>query len=125
MRSLETLIRLSTAHAKARLSQQIEVVDANAAKELVQFALNNETDIEKIKKKKKAVQEEEADSAEASTPAGSQGKKKQTPATETTQQGAPKRAAATVEDASQSDDETGKEQLTLQCDLFFSFLTTL
>ncbi|CAB3383088.1 Hypothetical predicted protein [Cloeon dipterum] len=37
-RSLETLIRLSTAHAKARLSQKIERIDADAAISLVQYA---------------------------------------------------------------------------------------
>jgi DNA replication licensing factor MCM3 len=35
---LETLIRLSTAHAKARLSRTVDIEDAQAAIELVQFA---------------------------------------------------------------------------------------
>ncbi|XP_015784296.1 DNA replication licensing factor MCM3 [Tetranychus urticae] len=38
-RSLETLIRLSTAHAKARLSRIVEARDADAAIELIQFAI--------------------------------------------------------------------------------------
>jgi len=37
-RSLETLIRLSTAHAKARLSNKVEARDAEVAIELVRFA---------------------------------------------------------------------------------------
>ncbi|KAH9421184.1 MCM DNA helicase complex subunit [Dermatophagoides pteronyssinus] len=37
-RTLETLIRLSTAHARARLSKSIDVVDAKAAVEMVQFS---------------------------------------------------------------------------------------
>ncbi|KAJ1952045.1 MCM DNA helicase complex subunit, partial [Dispira parvispora] len=41
-RTLETLIRLATAHAKARLSHQVQEEDANAAKALLRFALYKE-----------------------------------------------------------------------------------
>ena len=37
-RALETLIRLSTAHAKARLSVKVLAEDAEAAIEMVQYA---------------------------------------------------------------------------------------
>lgn len=37
-RTLETLIRLSTAHAKARISKTVELEDAKVAVELVQYA---------------------------------------------------------------------------------------
>ncbi|UZJ55288.1 hypothetical protein CBS101457_004608 [Exobasidium rhododendri] len=41
-RTLETLIRLSTAHAKARLSTKVEEVDAEVAEEVLRFALFKE-----------------------------------------------------------------------------------
>lgn len=37
-RTLETLIRLSTAHAKARISKSVELEDSEVAVELVQYA---------------------------------------------------------------------------------------
>ena len=42
-RTLETLIRLSSAHAKARLSKDIEEKDAEKAMELIKFALYHDT----------------------------------------------------------------------------------
>lgn len=41
-RTLETLIRLSTAHAKARLSSTVDEVDAEVAEEVLRFALFKE-----------------------------------------------------------------------------------
>lgn len=41
-RTLETLIRLSTAHAKARLSAKVQEKDAKAAEALLRFALFKE-----------------------------------------------------------------------------------
>ncbi|KAJ3512798.1 hypothetical protein NLJ89_g3312 [Agrocybe chaxingu] len=52
-RTLETLIRLATAHAKARLSAKVEQADATQAEEIMRFALFREVPKRQRRKKRK------------------------------------------------------------------------
>ncbi|XP_065488029.1 DNA replication licensing factor MCM3 isoform X2 [Caloenas nicobarica] len=56
-RTLETLIRLSTAHAKARMNKTVDLQDAEAALELVQFAYFKKV-LEKEKKRRKRAEDD-------------------------------------------------------------------
>jgi DNA replication licensing factor MCM3 len=52
-RTLETLIRLATAHAKARLSPKVEERDASAAEDILRYALFKEVVKRQRRKKRK------------------------------------------------------------------------
>ncbi|VVT57419.1 uncharacterized protein SAPINGB_P005686 [Magnusiomyces paraingens] len=54
VRTLETLIRLSTAHAKSRLSSRVEEKDVEVAEELLRFALFKDVSKRKHKRQKRA-----------------------------------------------------------------------
>jgi DNA replication licensing factor MCM3 len=52
-RTLETLIRLATAHAKARLSSKVEERDASAAEDILRYALFKDVVKRQRRKKRK------------------------------------------------------------------------
>ena len=52
-RTLETLIRLATAHAKSRLSQRVEEKDAEAASAILKFALFKEVQEDERRKRRR------------------------------------------------------------------------
>merc|ERR1719187_2033648 len=60
---LETLIRLSTAHAKARLSKTVDLQDAELAIELVQYATFKKV-LEKSKKSKRGRDDESGEDSD-------------------------------------------------------------
>jgi DNA replication licensing factor MCM3 len=59
-RTLETLIRLSTAHAKARLSKRVESKDAEIAEQILRFALFKEVVEDSRKKRRRVVHDPDA-----------------------------------------------------------------
>ena len=60
-RTLETLIRLATAHAKCRLSNRVEEKDAIVAEEVLRFALFKEVVDEGRKKRRKVIENADED----------------------------------------------------------------
>jgi len=60
-RCLETIIRLSTAHAKLRLSKTVQLEDVDAAMEILTFALTNDAEAQPMNKRRGGGNDEEED----------------------------------------------------------------
>lgn len=73
-RCLETLIRLATAHAKARLSNKVESRDAEVAIEIMLFACYKKVEMKGKRNKKKEVFSDEEEEEEVESTAASQGR---------------------------------------------------
>ncbi|KAI4137692.1 MAG: hypothetical protein LQ341_005027 [Variospora aurantia] len=69
-RTLETLIRLATAHAKARLSNRVEERDAEAAEAILRYALFKEVVEDERKKRRKPNRAAEMSEEESSSDTG-------------------------------------------------------
>ncbi|OMP82076.1 DNA replication licensing factor mcm3 [Diplodia seriata] len=65
-RTLETLIRLATAHAKARLSNRVEQKDAEVAEAILRFALFKEVVADERRKRRKVSRADDAMSTDSS-----------------------------------------------------------
>ncbi|KAF2639650.1 DNA replication licensing factor MCM3 [Massarina eburnea CBS 473.64] len=122
-RTLETLIRLSTAHAKARLSMRVEKKDADVAEHILRFALFKEVVETKRTKRRRITR----DPDDMSTDGGSSddddegGDERMTesrrtggPSTRSQQTGTTQPPAAEGEEEEEEEDNTPKTQRTTQ-----------
>lgn len=91
-RTLETLIRLSTAHAKVRLSRTIDVADAKVAEMMLRYALFKEVPSKSTKRARSspALYEDEDDEEEVETPDESDDEVINTPLRRSTRARAPR-----------------------------------
>lgn len=71
---METLIRLATAHAKSRLSNKVEIRDAEVAIELMLFACYKKVEMKSKKNRSKAAFSDDEEEEEVESTATSQSK---------------------------------------------------
>jgi len=92
-RTLETLIRLATAHAKSRLSQRVDERDAEAAEAILRFALFKEV-VEDARKKRRKVRDEDAMSTDGGSSSDEDGDEDDRPAPSSSRRQTSRRPAA-------------------------------
>jgi DNA replication licensing factor MCM3 len=112
-RTLETLIRLSTAHAKARLSKRVEQRDADVAEQILRFALFKEVVQDDRRKRRRTTRDPDAmstdgessgdDKEDGDEPETAQPRRTGGPPTRSQRTGAT-RTPAPEEDAEEEDD---------------------
>lgn len=120
-RTLETLIRLSTAHAKARLSKRVEQKDAEIAEQILRFALFKEVVEDDRRKRRRTARDPDAMSTddESSDDDDEDGDERETTiprrmGRSTRSQGTGRTPATTVPDDNDDDDEEDDDTYTTQ-----------
>ncbi|KAL4929479.1 MCM DNA helicase complex subunit MCM3 [Aspergillus undulatus] len=91
-RTLETLIRLSTAHAKSRLSSRVEEKDAKVAESILRFAMFKEL-VEDERRKRRRVTTFDEDSETSDSNSDDEGEDDRTPTNTSTRRSLRARAA--------------------------------
>lgn len=116
-RTLETLIRLSTAHAKARLSKRVEQKDAEIAEQILRFALFKEVVENDRRKRRRTGRDPDAMSTDGESSDDDDANDENTtqapsrtggPSTRSQRSGAPQTPAVEIED---DEDEEENEDL--------------
>ncbi|KAF2024114.1 DNA replication licensing factor MCM3 [Setomelanomma holmii] len=113
-RTLETLIRLSTAHAKARLSKRVEQKDADVAEQILRFALFKEVVEDDRRKRRRTARDPNAmstdgessddDNDDGDGQDATQSRRAGGPSTRSQQTGTTRTPASADDDAADEDD---------------------
>jgi DNA replication licensing factor MCM3 len=112
-RTLETLIRLATSHAKARLSNKVEARDADVAIELIRYACFKKVEVKEKRRRVKDVQGDEEEEEEEHEEVEGETEKENENPSQTTRSRNKRPAKAQSdenEEEEEEDDEAGGEE---------------